>query len=225
MSTTRRRARRWRRSGRRCRAALRRARPEQRRADVLGRRRRGRRHGVPDAERRQRRLARTCRRAPRPDPPARAGRRRAPRRAEIRARSSSGTGMRLRCDQHQRVAEQIHARRGADQAPLGEIVHPVQIGRDEQIGRRAVLDLPGERRAGGVGHAHPQPGRPLGRRDQRRRARSGASRREHEARRRWGPVSGPPQPRRRPRGTRPGRSGAAAARIDLNRLPIPAILA
>ena len=34
---------------------------------------------------------------------------------------------------------------------LGEIVHPVEVGRDEEVGRRALLDLLGQRRARGVG--------------------------------------------------------------------------
>ena len=36
---------------------------------------------------------------------------------------------------------------------LGQIVHPVAVGRDEDVGRRALLDLPGEGRGGGVGRA------------------------------------------------------------------------
>src|SRR5262249_31111459 len=44
------------------------------------------------------------------------------------------------------------ARVGHDQLALGQIVHPVVVGRDEDISRRAVLDLLGERRARAVGH-------------------------------------------------------------------------
>ena len=35
---------------------------------------------------------------------------------------------------------------------VGEIVHPVEVGRDEDVGRRALLDLLGERRARGIGN-------------------------------------------------------------------------
>ena len=38
-----------------------------------------------------------------------------------------------------------------DQVALGQIGHPVEVGRDEDVGRRALLDLLGERRARRVG--------------------------------------------------------------------------
>ena len=70
----------------------------------------------------------------------------------------SETGWRLRADQDQPIAEEIHARLGADELPVGEIVHPVEVGGNEQGRRRATLDLPGQRRTGGVRHAHPDAG-------------------------------------------------------------------
>ena len=38
-----------------------------------------------------------------------------------------------------------------DQVLVGKIVHPVEVGRDEDVGRRALLDLLGERRARRIG--------------------------------------------------------------------------
>jgi len=37
---------------------------------------------------------------------------------------------------------------------LVEVIHPVEIGRDEDCGRRALLDLFGENGAAGVGDCH-----------------------------------------------------------------------
>jgi hypothetical protein len=54
-------------------------------------------------------------------------------------------------DQHERVAEEIRARRWLDQVALRHIVHPVEIRRYENIGRRAIFDLAGERRARPIG--------------------------------------------------------------------------
>ena len=56
----------------------------------------------------------------------------------------------LRRDQHDAVAEQIDARRLVDALLADRIVHPVEIGGDEDVGRRALLDLLGERRACGI---------------------------------------------------------------------------
>ena len=56
----------------------------------------------------------------------------------------------LRRDENQRVAEQRHARCSVDQVLLGEIVHPVEIGREEDVRRRAGFDLLGERRGRGI---------------------------------------------------------------------------
>ena len=57
-----------------------------------------------------------------------------------------------RRDQHDAVAEQIHFGVGLDQVLVGEIFHPVEVGRNEDVGRRAFLDLLGERRARRIGH-------------------------------------------------------------------------
>ena len=53
-------------------------------------------------------------------------------------------------DQHDAVAEQVGARLHFDQVFLRDIVHPVEVGRDEHLRRRALLDLLGQRGAGGV---------------------------------------------------------------------------
>ena len=55
-------------------------------------------------------------------------------------------------DQHQGVAEQVHPGLGPDQVPGCRIVHPVEIRRKEDIGRRARLDLLGQRIARRIGH-------------------------------------------------------------------------
>src|SRR5262245_17408586 len=48
------------------------------------------------------------------------------------------------------VAEQIVSRRLVDKVLLLEIIHPVEVRREEDVGRRHLLDLLGERRGGGV---------------------------------------------------------------------------
>ena len=55
----------------------------------------------------------------------------------------------LRRDQHQPVAEQVDAGVVLDELLLLQIIHPVEIGRGEHVGRRALLDLLGQRRACG----------------------------------------------------------------------------
>jgi hypothetical protein len=57
----------------------------------------------------------------------------------------------LGCDQHDAIAEQVGARLRLDEALGREIVHPVEVGGDEHLRRRALLDLLGERRARGIG--------------------------------------------------------------------------
>jgi hypothetical protein len=59
----------------------------------------------------------------------------------------------LGCDQHQAVAEQVAAAGLVDPLALLQVIHPVQVGGHEHVGRRALLDLPRQRRAGGVGDA------------------------------------------------------------------------
>ena len=56
----------------------------------------------------------------------------------------------LRRDQHDAVAEQVDARRHVDVFLADSVVHPVGVGRDEDIGRRALFDLLGQRRARGI---------------------------------------------------------------------------
>ena len=60
----------------------------------------------------------------------------------------------LRRDQHERVAEQIPARVGFDRVALGKIVHPVDIGGDEDVGRRPGFDLFRQGRTRRVGKDH-----------------------------------------------------------------------
>ena len=54
-----------------------------------------------------------------------------------------------RCDQHQRVGKKRVARGGIDQRLARDIVHPLFISRDEDVGACALLDLPRQRRAAG----------------------------------------------------------------------------
>src|SRR5262249_47304271 len=56
----------------------------------------------------------------------------------------------LRRDQHQSVAEQGMPRGGIDELLLLKVVHPIEVGRKEDIGRCPLLDLLGERRGGRV---------------------------------------------------------------------------
>ena len=59
-----------------------------------------------------------------------------------------------RGDQHQRVTEQIAAASGSYLLALLQIVHPFGVGRDEQIGRRAILDLLCQGRTRGISGRH-----------------------------------------------------------------------
>src|SRR5262245_59732181 len=58
----------------------------------------------------------------------------------------------LRRDQHQPIAQQVRAGVRLDQVLLLAIVHPVEIRRDEDVGRRPLLDLLDERVAGRIGN-------------------------------------------------------------------------
>src|SRR3546814_9592627 len=58
----------------------------------------------------------------------------------------------VRRDQNDAVGQQIGARRRLDQVALGQIIHPADIRRYENVRRCAALDLPGQRRAAGVGY-------------------------------------------------------------------------
>ena len=81
-------------------------------------------------------------------------------RAQVHAaleRHAADPGGRWR-DQHQRVAQQVAARGGVEQAALLQVVHPVKVRGHEQVRRCALFDLPGQRGTGGVRHAHALPG-------------------------------------------------------------------
>jgi hypothetical protein len=52
------------------------------------------------------------------------------------------------------VAQQVGARVGLDQVALLHVIHPVQIGRNEHVRRRPLLDLPGKGGAGSVRDRH-----------------------------------------------------------------------
>ena len=54
-------------------------------------------------------------------------------------------------DQDDLVAQEIEAAVGLDQVLARDVVHPVEVGGDEHVGRRALLDLLGQRRARRVG--------------------------------------------------------------------------
>ena len=56
--------------------------------------------------------------------------------------------------QHQAVAQQVRAGPRLDQLALLDVIHPVEIGGNENIRGRAVLDLLRQRRAGGIRHHH-----------------------------------------------------------------------
>ena len=58
-------------------------------------------------------------------------------------------------DQHQLVAEQINARVLLDQLVPRAVIHPVEVGRYEHVGGRAVLDLFDQRRTRGIARHHP----------------------------------------------------------------------
>ena len=65
----------------------------------------------------------------------------------------------LRRDQHQPVAEQVDARVVLDDLLLRAVVHPFEVGGGEDVGRRALLDLLGERGACRVARHHLDAGR------------------------------------------------------------------
>ena len=138
---------------RRCRAAPRRARRGAARR-ARSRRRRPSTRRRPTRRAASARPARTCRPARPPDPPAPAGRAPSAGASAKPGAIFSVTGLRL-------AARSARARCRADSraSPARircrsvEVVHPVEIGRDEQIRGRAALDLPRQRRAGGVRHA------------------------------------------------------------------------
>jgi hypothetical protein len=54
-----------------------------------------------------------------------------------------------RRDQHQAIAENVAPRRRLNQIAFLQIVHPIDIGREEHVGRRAAFDLPRKSRARG----------------------------------------------------------------------------
>src|SRR3954468_17420382 len=55
-------------------------------------------------------------------------------------------------DQHKAVAEEVAARARREEFFSFDVVHPVEVGRDEEVGRRTVLDLARERSARAVGN-------------------------------------------------------------------------
>lgn len=57
-----------------------------------------------------------------------------------------------RRDDDQPVAEKIEAALGLDEMSRGEVVHGVEVGRGEEVGRRALLDLFGEREGTRIGN-------------------------------------------------------------------------
>jgi len=57
-----------------------------------------------------------------------------------------------RRDQNEPIAEQVAPRRRLDQMPLFQVIHPVEIGRYENVGRRAAFDLLGQHRTRRVGY-------------------------------------------------------------------------
>ena len=92
-----------------------------------------------------------------------------------------------------------------------DIVHPVEVGGDEQVGRRALLDLLGQRRARGIGDLGRRLAGVLGPgRSRSRRARSSGWPRRRPPRR--------PVPGRRPAGT----TAASARPSQLRLFNIPA---
>ena len=51
-------------------------------------------------------------------------------------------------DEYQRIGEQVPARTGDQDIALLQVVHPSHVGSKKDVGRRAVLDLPGQGRTG-----------------------------------------------------------------------------
>jgi len=60
----------------------------------------------------------------------------------------------LRCDQHQLVTQQVDARIGPNERLAGEVVHPFDVGGNEDVSRRAGFDLLGKRRTRRVACSH-----------------------------------------------------------------------
>ena len=78
--------------------------------------------------------------------------------AELRVELGAGLQIdvargRGRCDEHQFVDEQVATRARVDQIVFLRVVHPVLVGRDEDVGRCTFLDLACERRTRAV-HEH-----------------------------------------------------------------------
>jgi hypothetical protein len=59
-----------------------------------------------------------------------------------------------RCHHHELVAEQVPARCRLDKIAFLGVVHPPEIGQDEDVGGCTALDLLCELRAGGIGDYH-----------------------------------------------------------------------
>ena len=55
-----------------------------------------------------------------------------------------------RRDQHERIAQQVDPRAGREQVALPDVVHPVEVGGNEEVGGRRGLDLLRERVARAV---------------------------------------------------------------------------
>jgi len=55
-------------------------------------------------------------------------------------------------DDDEPVSEQAFARSRLNEIALLQVIHPVEIGRDEHVGRRAAFDLFGERRTCRIGN-------------------------------------------------------------------------
>ena len=109
-------------------------------ADVFSARDLGR-DVLPHAQRFERRPSVLARGHAGRGPPSPAARRRAAPPAGIAADGKRRLAVRGR-DQHDLVGQQVDPRFDPDQSPHRQIVHPVGIGRDEQVRRRALLDLP-----------------------------------------------------------------------------------
>ena len=78
---------------------------------------------------------------------------------ECRSEAEAGRNRQLdvavrRGHQDKHIEQQVLARTGDDQVLLRHIVHPLLVGGEEQVGRRTVLDLFGQRVAAGIGNSH-----------------------------------------------------------------------
>jgi hypothetical protein len=107
-------------------------------------------------------------------------------------------------DQHEAVAEDVAPAALAQVAGGLDRVHPLRTRRDEDVGRRPLLDLAGERRRAGIGDHHVVPGfgRPGRRHTVERAAQAGGGEDHHLAGR--GCRRGEAE-RRQHRGDRPAR--------------------